>query len=192
MRMDPGQHFSAADVVNEYPRDELASVIGRYGEERYARRIASAIVARRPIDDTLSLAEIVKNAIPAATRRTGGHPAKRTFQALRIEVNHELDALETALPGAVAALSPGGRLAVESYHSLEDRIAKTYFVEAERGCVCPPDFPVCRCSAQARLRVVTRRPVTADEAEVERNPRSRSARLRVAERLGQRAEGRDW
>lgn len=183
MRMDPAQELSAHEVVNDYGRRELASVIRRYGEERFAGRIASAIVARRPVEDTVDLAEIIKEAIPAATRRTGGHPAKRTFQALRIEVNNELGALETALPGGVAALSPGGRLGVLSYHSLEDRIVKTYFADQSKGCVCPPSFPVCRCSAEARLRLVTRRAITPTEDEVTRNPRARSARLRVAERL---------
>ena len=190
MRMDPSQGLSAHDVVNGYSRRDLAAVIRRYGEERFAGRIASAIVARRPVEDTLALAEIVKEAIPAATRRTGGHPAKRTFQALRIEVNQELDALETALPGAVAALSPGGRLGVLSYHSLEDRAVKRYFAQESRGCVCPPSFPVCSCSARASLRVITRRPITPGEEEVARNPRARSARLRVAERLEVSSEAR--
>lgn len=189
MRMDPSQELSAHQVVNEYSQRDLAAVIRRYGEERYASRIASAIVSNRPLSDTLSLAEIVKEAIPAATRRTGGHPAKRTFQALRIEVNNELDALETALPGGVAALSPGGRLGVLSYHSLEDRLVKTFFAKESRGCVCPPDFPVCRCSAEARLRVLTRRPVKASEAEVTRNRRARSTRLRAAEKLEVSARG---
>jgi 16S rRNA (cytosine1402-N4)-methyltransferase len=189
MRMDPSQELSAHHVVNEYSQRDLARVIRRYGEERFARRIAAAIVANRPVTDTLALAEIVKEAIPAATRRTGAHPAKRTFQALRIEVNRELDALEIALPGAVAALSPGGRLAVLSYHSLEDRIVKRFFAQESRGCVCPPDFPVCRCSAEARLRLLTKRPLRPGEAEVTRNPRVRSARLRVAEKLGARAGG---
>lgn len=190
MRMDPSQALSADQVVNEYPRQDLAAVIRRYGEERYAGRIASAIVANRPVGDTLSLAEIVKEAIPAATRRTGGHPAKRTFQALRIEVNNELDALETALPGGVAALSPGGRLGVLSYHSLEDRIVKTYFANASRGCVCPPEFPVCTCSAEASLRLLTRRPAKPGDAELINNPRARSARLRVAEKLKVSTQGR--
>lgn len=189
MRMDPSQELSAHHVVNEYSQRDLARVIRRYGEERFARRIAAAIVANRPVTDTLALAEIVKEAIPAATRRTGAHPAKRTFQALRIEVNRELDALEIALPGAVAALSPGGRLAVLSYHSLEDRIVKRFFAQESRGCVCPPDFPVCRCSAEARLRLLTKRPLRPGEPEVTRNPRVRSARLRVAEKLGARAGG---
>jgi 16S rRNA (cytosine1402-N4)-methyltransferase len=176
MRMDPAQELTADHVVNDYSRKDLAAVIRRYGEERYAGRIASAVVARRPLTDTLSLAEIVKEAIPAATRRTGGHPAKRTFQALRIEVNHELDALETALPGGVAALSPGGRLGVLSYHSLEDRVVKRYFAEQSRGCICPPDFPVCGCSAEARLRLVTSRPVRPQEREIQR--------LQVSSRTG--------
>ncbi|MGH2699195.1 MAG: 16S rRNA (cytosine(1402)-N(4))-methyltransferase RsmH [Actinomycetota bacterium] len=187
MRMDPTTGATAYDVVNNYSSRDLAEVIRRYGEERFARRIAGAIERARPIEDTVTLAEIVKQAIPAATRRTGGHPAKRTFQAIRIEVNKELDALETVLPGAVQVLRPGGRLAVLSYHSGEDRIVKRFFTAGARGCTCPPDFPVCVCGAEATLRLVTRKPVTAGRMELERNPRAASARLRVAEKLGTEA-----
>jgi 16S rRNA (cytosine1402-N4)-methyltransferase len=158
-------------------------VIRRFGEERFARRVARAIVEARPLEGTAQLAEVVKEAIPAATRRTGGHPAKRTFQALRLEVNAELPALEAVLTQAVDALEPGGRMAVLSYHSLEDRRVKKAFQAEARGCVCPPDFPVCICGAEARVRLVTRRGVVPTEEEMERNPRARSARLRVAERL---------
>ena len=183
MRMDPTTGPTAHDVVNQYAVSDLVRIIRRYGEERFARRIASAIERARPIEDTVALAEVVKNAIPAATRRTGGHPAKRTFQAIRIEVNKELDALETVLPGAVQALRPGGRLVVLSYHSLEDRIVKRYFVEQSKGCSCPPDFPVCVCEAKASLRLVTRKPVMAGPEEVKGNPRASSVRMRVAEKL---------
>jgi 16S rRNA (cytosine1402-N4)-methyltransferase len=184
MRMDPDSYPSADTVVNTYTERDLGALIARYGEERFARRIARAIVAARPVSTTTQLAEIVKNAIPAATRRTGGHPARRTFQALRIEVNRELDALESALPAAVDGLASGGRVAVLSYHSLEDRIVKRFFLDQAQGCVCPPDLPICRCGAEARVRVVTRRPVTPSETEMERNPRAGAAKLRVAERLG--------
>jgi len=187
MRMDPTSGATAYDVVNNYSSRDLAEVIRRYGEERFARRIAVAIERARPIEDTLTLAEVVKQAIPAATRRTGGHPAKRTFQAIRIEVNKELDALESVLPGAVQALRPGGRLAVLTYHSLEDRIVKRFFVAGARDCTCPPDFPICVCGAQASLRLVTRKPVSPGDAELARNPRAASARLRVAEKLGSEA-----
>jgi 16S rRNA (cytosine1402-N4)-methyltransferase len=183
MRMDPTTGPTANDVVNRYEVSDLARVIRRYGEERFAHRIASSIERARPIEDTFTLAKVIKNAIPAATRRTGGHPAKRTFQAIRIEVNKELDALETVLPGAVEALRPGGRLVVLSYHSLEDRIVKRYFVEQSRGCTCPPDFPVCACGARASLRLVTRKAVMASPQEVEGNRRASSVRMRVAEKL---------
>lgn len=183
MRMDPADRLSADDVVNRYPVAELERVISRYGEERFARRIAQAVDRARPVHTTAELADVVKEAIPAATRRTGGHPARRTFQAIRMEVNQELQALERALPAAIASLSPGGRAVVVSYHSLEDRIVKTRFAEEARGCVCPPDFPVCRCGAEATLRVLTRRPVRPSQHEIESNPRVKSARLRAAERL---------
>ena len=184
MRMDPTSGATAHDVVNNYAVRDLAEVIRRYGDERFARRIAGAIERARPIEDTVALAEVVKQAIPAATRRTGGHPAKRTFQAIRIEVNSELDALETVLPGAVEALRPGGRLAVLSYHSLEDRIVKRFFADGAKSCVCPPDFPVCVCGARATLRLVTRKPQRPSPAELAHNRRSSSARLRVVEKLG--------
>jgi 16S rRNA (cytosine1402-N4)-methyltransferase len=186
MRMDRSQPFTAADVVNGYDERRLAGVIGRLGEERFAGRIARAIVRRRaerPFESTEDLAAVVRDAIPAATRRTGPHPARRTFQAIRIEVNGELDALAASLPAAIDALRPGGRVAVISYHSLEDRIVKRTFAEGAKGCTCPPDLPVCVCGRQAALRVLTRRPVRPAEQEIEDNPRADSARLRVAERL---------
>ena len=183
MRMDPTQAVTAADVVNDYNTSELERVIRRYGQERFAHRVARAIVDARPIRTTTELAKVVKTAIPAATRRSGGHPARRTFQALRIEVNQELRALEQALPQAIDALEAGGRAAVISYHSLEDRIVKTYFASEARGCICPGDWPVCRCGAGARIRLLTRRPLRPSPREIEANPRVRSARLRAVERL---------
>ena len=190
MRMDTSAPLSAEQVVNEYPEHELARVIGRYGEERFARRIARAIVAARPLADTTTLAEIVRDAIPAATRRTGGHPARRTFQAIRIEVNDELTALERVLADVVDVLEPGGRVAVLSYHSLEDRMVKNAFNEESKGCTCPPDFPICACGAEARIRVLTRRPVRPTRGEIETNPRSSAAKLRGAERLATTGERR--
>ena len=187
MRMDPTQALTAADVVNGYPEAELASVLFRWGEERFARRVARSIVrrrAQRPFETTTDLAEVVREAIPAATRRTGGHPARRTFQALRIEVNGEVGELQSSLPQAIDALQPGGRLAVISYHSLEDRIVKRTFAAEANGCTCPRDLPVCVCGAEARLRLITRRPIRPGPEEVEANPRSASAVLRVAQRLG--------
>jgi 16S rRNA (cytosine1402-N4)-methyltransferase len=184
MRMDTSQSLTAADVVNGYSERDLTRVIQSFGEERFARRIARSIAAARPISDTNQLADVVKAAIPAATRRTGGHPAKRTFQALRLEVNGELTALEAALPAAVDALEEGGRIAVLSYHSLEDRRVKHAFRDESRGCICPPDFPVCRCGAEPRLRLVTRKSIVPSAEEIEANPRAKSARLRVAERVG--------
>ncbi|MEA2446734.1 MAG: rRNA (cytosine1402-N4)-methyltransferase [Actinomycetota bacterium] len=183
MRMDLSAPLTAAVIVNEYPEADLARVIRRYGEERFAGRIARAIIGARPIGTTTELAEVIKNAIPAATRRTGGHPARRSFQALRIEVNDELIQIDKALSQAIEAMEPGGRIATLTYHSLEDRIVKRKFVEESRGCTCPPDFPVCVCGAEAGLRVITKRPITATEQEIELNPRASSAKLRVAERL---------
>ena len=188
MRMDPTQALSAADVVNAYAERDLERVIRRYGEERFARRIAAAIARARPLTTTAELATVVRDAIPAPARRTGGHPARRTFQAIRIEVNGELKALEVALPDAIDALGPGGRVVAISYHSLEDRIVKRALATAARGCTCPPDFPVCACGANAVVRVLTRRPITVDADEAERNPRARSAKLRAAEKLDVREQ----
>ncbi len=187
MRMDRRQAVTADDVVNGYDADELTRVIRTYGEERYAARIARAIVAARPITDTEQLAEIVRDAIPAPARRSGGHPAKRTFQAIRIEVNRELDQLAEALDGALAVLAPGGRLAVMSYHSLEDRLVKQALRDAETGgCVCPPGLP-CACGAEPTVRLLKRGAWTAPPDERERNPRAASVRLRAAERLAEQA-----
>jgi 16S rRNA (cytosine1402-N4)-methyltransferase len=187
MRMDQSRGPTAADVVNGYETGELARVLRTYGEERCARRIAEAIVRERtaaPFTGTARLAEVVRNAVPAATRRTGGHPAKRTFQALRIEVNGELAALSAAVPAAIGALAPGGRIAVLAYQSLEDRIVKRAFAAGahpERSSELPPDFPV--APPAPALRLLTRGAETPSEAEVAANPRAASARLRAAERL---------
>jgi 16S rRNA (cytosine1402-N4)-methyltransferase len=183
MRMDPLADVSARDVVNETGERELADIFRRYGEERHARQIARAIVRRRatqPFERTGDLVETVKAAIPAPARFGDGHPAKRVFQALRIEVNDELGALERALPAALEMLRPGRRLAVISFHSLEDRIVKRFLRREEHGCTCPPDFPICACGAEPTLRAVPRRAIRPSPAEIARNPRSQSARLRVA------------
>lgn len=192
MRMDPTQGPTAADLVNQLPEEELARIIAQYGEERWARRIARAIVARRrrrPLTTTGELAALVKEAIPAAARRRGPHPARRTFQALRIAVNRELDNLQAALGQSLAVLRPGGRLVVISFHSLEDRLVKQFLQAHSGGCTCPPDLPVCACGRKADLLVVTKRPVRPTAAETARNPRARSARLRVAEKLGSKETG---
>ena len=186
MRMDPGAPYSARDLVNEGDERELADIFKRYGEERYARQIARAIVRRRssqPFERTADLVEVIKAAIPAPARFGEGHPAKRVFQALRIEVNDELGALERALPAALEMLRPGGRLGVISFHSLEDRIVKQFLRKQEHGCTCPPDFPVCVCGSEATMRATPRRAVRPSAAEVARNPRAQSARLRVGTRV---------
>ena len=187
MRMSPGNNtLTAAEVINTYDEADLARILRAFGDERHASRIAREVVRRRakaPIETTLELVDAVKAAIPAADRRHGGHPARKTFQALRIEVNHELDVLERGLRAAVRWLNPGGRIFVISYHSLEDRITKHVFSELSRGCTCPPDLPVCVCGNVPALRVRTRRPLVATDEEVRLNPRARSAKARVAERL---------
>ncbi len=180
MRMGPDAEMDASTIVNTWSRDDLVDIFRRYGEERFAGRIADAIIAARPIEGTVALAEVVAGAIPARARRPG-HPAKRIFQALRIAVNDELGALATALDAAVAALGPGGRIVVISYHSLEDRLVKRRFAVGAEGCTCPPDLPVCGCGNAAELRLLGR--VLPSAAEIERNPRSRSAVLRAAERV---------
>ena len=187
MRMDPGKStLTAAEIINTYNAADLARIIRAYSDERWASRIAEFIVRERekaPITESAQLVDVIKAAIPASARRAGGHPAKRTFQALRIEVNGELDVLRRGLDAAVRWLNPGGRIAVISYHSLEDRIVKDAFASFADRCTCPPDLPVCACGRKPILNVITRRPVLPTEEEVERNPRARSAKLRVAERL---------
>jgi 16S rRNA (cytosine1402-N4)-methyltransferase len=185
MRMSQ-EGMSAFDVVNGYSADELSRILREYGEERFARRIAQAVVrarAENPIRTTDELAALITQAIPAAARRTGGHPAKRSFQAIRIEVNGELAALNEALDEAFALLKPGGRLCVITFHSLEDRMVKQRFASWTTGCTCPPDFPVCVCGKTPRARPVTKKPVTAGEQELAENNRSHSAKLRVAEKI---------
>ena len=183
MRMDPSAEVSAREIVNEWDERDLAQIFRRYGEERYARQIARAIVARRPLETTAELVDVIRSAIPAPARFGEGHPAKRVFQALRIAVNDELGALERALPAALEMLRPGGRLAVISFHSLEDRIVKNFLRDAERGCTCPPDFPVCVCGNEPVMRALSRKPIRPTAEEVARNPRSASARLRVGAKI---------
>jgi 16S rRNA (cytosine1402-N4)-methyltransferase len=183
MRMDASAPRSARDVVNEADERELAQAFRRYGEERFARQIARAIVRRRaerPVERTGELVEVIKAAIPAPRRFGDGHPAKRVFQALRIVVNEELEALERALPAALEMLRPQGRVAVISFHSLEDRIVKRFFAAQARGCTCPPELPICVCGKEPTLRLVTRKAVRPSPAETAENPRAASARLRVA------------
>ena len=183
MRMDSSAELSAKELVNETDERELALIFRRYGEERYARQIARAIVRRRgeqPFERTGELVDTIKSAIPTPARFGEGHPAKRVFQALRIAVNDELGALEAALPAAVRMLRPGGRLAVISFHSLEDRIVKNYLRDEAKGCTCPPDFPICVCGREPELRLLTRKPVRPSAREISANPRSASARLRAA------------
>ena len=187
MRMDPSADYSARELVNEADERELERIFRRYGEERFARQIARAIGRRRrrqPFERTGDLVDTIKAAIPAPARFGDGHPAKRVFQALRIAVNDELDALESALPAAFEMLRPGGRVAVISFHSLEDRIVKRTFREWARGCTCPPEFPVCVCGHEPELRVLTPRPVRPSAREAALNPRAASARLRVGEKVG--------
>ncbi len=184
MRMDPSLPLTAADLVNTLSEEELAQLIRTYGEEPRARRIARAIVQARPIHTTTELAEVIARAVP---RRPGQrlHPATRTFQALRIVVNDELGALERALPQALDVLRPGGRLVVIAFHSLEDRIVKQFFRQEARDCICPPRQPVCTCGHKARVRILTRKPVVPSEAEIQANPRSRSAKLRAVEKVSE-------
>jgi 16S rRNA (cytosine1402-N4)-methyltransferase len=183
MRMDPSADYSARELVNEGSERELTHIFRQYGEERYAKQIARAIGRRRrerPFERTGELVETIKNAIPAPARFGDGHPAKRVFQALRIAVNDELTALEDALPAAVELLKPGGRLAVISFHSLEDRIVKRFLRDQEHGCTCPPDFPVCVCGQEPVLRATPRRAIRPSSRETASNPRAASARLRAA------------
>ncbi|HZU12566.1 MAG TPA: 16S rRNA (cytosine(1402)-N(4))-methyltransferase RsmH [Chloroflexota bacterium] len=181
MRMGPGAGTTAADLVNDLPANELQRIFREYGEERYAGRIANAIVRRRPIASTRELADLVVHATPRSRERI--HPATRVFQALRIAVNDELVRLGQALPQAVHVACTGGRIAVITFHSLEDRIVKRFFRQEARGCICPPTVPVCVCGRVPTLRTLTPRPITASSAEIAANPRARSAKLRVAERL---------
>ena len=188
MRMDQRQEKTAADVVNGYDEMSLQRILRDYGEERFAGRIARSIVqarAQSPIETTGQLTEIIRRAIPAKNRETGGHPAKRSFQAIRIEVNGELDVLRDSLDEMIDLLSDGGRICVITFHSLEDRIVKTIFQKNENPCTCPPSFPVCVCGKKSKGRVVTRKPILPSEEEMDENSRSKSAKLRVFERIRQ-------
>ena len=188
MRMNPDRPFSAYDVVNGYDEDELDRVIFTYGEERWARRIAQFIVKEReakPIETTGELVDIIKKAVPKGARTDGPHPAKRTFQAIRIEVNGELEVLQRAIDDVAARLAVGGRLCIITFHSLEDRIVKEAFRKQENPCICPPQFPVCVCGKKPLGRVITRKPILPSKEELEENPRSRSAKLRVLEGVSQ-------
>jgi 16S rRNA (cytosine1402-N4)-methyltransferase len=183
MRMDPENGLSAADLVNEWPEERIATVLRDYGEERHARSIAREIVRRRPLHTTAELVEAIRAAVPPAYRFGRGHPAKKSFQALRIAVNDELDSLDRALPAAWDLLRDRGRLAVISFHSLEDRRVKRFLADRIRGCICPPELPVCVCGREPEAEPLTRRALAATPEEIERNPRSHSARLRGARKL---------
>ncbi len=187
MRMDTRQAFSAADLLNEWPESRISQVLRRFGEERYAGGIAREIVRRRPLRSTSELVTAVKAGIPPSARFGGGHPAKRTFQAIRIAVNGELDSLDDALPTAWQLLPVGGRLAAISFHSLEDRRVKRFLAERARGCVCPPEFPVCACGREPEAELLTRRAVAPQPEEVAVNPRSKSAHLRAAVKIAENA-----
>lgn len=186
MRMNPSVEITAAYIVNEEPEDKLCQIIGQYGEEKWAARIAKFICERRKegqIATTGELVDIIRAAVPKGARQEGIHPARRTFQALRIAVNDELGSLERGIKGAVKVLGSEGRLAILSYHSLEDRIVKQAFRQMEEPCICPREMPVCVCGLKPVIRVITRKPELPSDAEIERNPRARSAKLRIAQKL---------
>ena len=186
MRMDRSAPLTAREVVNTYSQEELRRILWQYGEERYSGPIAAAIVRRRadrPIETTGELADLIRAAMPAKAQREKQHPAKRSFQAIRIAVNDELGEVERMLAAAEPRLAPGGRLAVISFHSLEDRLVKTAYAQWAKGCTCPPDFPVCVCGKKPKVKLIGKRPIVAGEAELNENPRARSAKLRIAEKL---------
>ncbi|QQY80531.1 16S rRNA (cytosine1402-N4)-methyltransferase [Keratinibaculum paraultunense] len=186
MRMDNTQKLSAWDVVNTYSERDLERIIWEYGEERWAKRIAQFIIDERrkkSIDTTLQLVEIIKNAIPKKVRMEGHHPAKKTFQAIRIEVNKELEVLKLAIPSINKMLNKGGRLCIITFHSLEDRIVKETFKELNKDCICPPEFPICICDKKRELKIITKKPIIPTEKEIAENPRARSAKLRIGERI---------
>lgn len=186
MRMDPSDPLTAYDIVNTWSQEDLRHILFAYGEERYAPLIAAAIVRQRepaPIETTLELVDVIRSAMPQKALREKQHPAKRSFQAIRIAVNDELGAVDSVMGRAIDRLNPEGRLAIITFHSLEDRIVKNAMAEAVRGCTCPPEFPVCVCGKKPKLKLISRKPVTAGEEELAANPRARSAKLRVAERL---------
>ena len=186
MRMDRDDPLTAGEIVNRWPQEELRRILYEYGEERYAPQIAAAIVRSRekkPIETTLELVDIIRSAMPPQALREKQHPAKRSFQAIRIAVNDELSSVSKMMQAAIRRLKPGGRLAVITFHSLEDRIVKSEMQQAARGCTCPPEFPVCVCGKKPQIRLVTRKPIVSGAKELEANPRARSAKLRVAEKL---------
>ena len=186
MRMNNEDALTAHTVVNTWSQEELTRILYDYGEERYAPRIAAAICRRRaeqPIDTTLELVDMIRSAMPAAALREKQHPAKRSFQAIRIAVNDELGSVEKVMKDAIPCLNPGGRLAIITFHSLEDRIVKNGMAAASKGCTCPPEFPVCVCGKKPQVKLITRKPIVSGEDELERNPRARSAKLRVCEKL---------
>jgi 16S rRNA (cytosine1402-N4)-methyltransferase len=187
MRMDSTDRLTAHEVVNTWSQDELKRILFDYGEERYAPLIAAAIVRRReeaPIETTLELVDVIRSAMPGKALREKQHPAKRSFQAIRIAVNGELSSVEEMMQAAIPRLNPGGRLCVITFHSLEDRIVKSAIAQAAKGCTCPPEFPVCVCGKTPQVRQITRKPIEASEQELEENPRARSAKLRIAEKIG--------
>ena len=186
MRMDSGDALTAYTVVNTWPQEELKRILYDYGEERYAPAIAAAIVRRRetaPIETTLELVDVIRSAMPAAALREKQHPAKRSFQAIRIAVNDELNSVSQAMETMIPKLNPGGRLAVITFHSLEDRIVKSAMAAGAKGCICPPEFPVCVCGRKPQVKLLTRKPIVSGEEELDQNPRARSAKLRVCEKL---------
>jgi 16S rRNA (cytosine1402-N4)-methyltransferase len=186
MRMDSNSKITAQYIVNNYSEEELKDIIRDYGEERWASRIASFIVKERekaPIVSTYDLVDVIKAAIPAKARRDGPHPAKRTFQAIRIAVNRELEEIENVIPDIVDVLNEGGRISIITFHSLEDRIVKKAFKELANPCTCPPDFPICVCNKKPKIKILTNKPILPKKEEIENNPRARSAKLRVAEKL---------
>ena len=193
MRMDQRQAMTASDVVNTWPQEELRRILSQYGEERYASSIAAAIVRRRqerPIETTLDLVDVIKSGMPAKARKENQHPAKRSFQGIRIAVNDELSSVDRMIQAAVPRLNQGGRLAIITFHSLEDRIVKTGLAAFARGCTCPPDFPVCVCGKTPDIKLIARKPILPTAEEIAENPRARSAKLRVAEKLKPPAAGR--
>lgn len=186
MRMDSSKNFSAWNVVNEYSEDEITRILYEYGEEKWAKRISQFIIQERnvkPIDTTFELVSVIKKAIPKKVRMEGHHPAKKTFQAIRIEVNGELDVLKAAIKDMVEVLNPNGRLAIITFHSLEDRIVKEEFKELFKDCICPPEMPQCICDKRREINILTRKPIVPSKRELENNPRSRSSKLRVAEKI---------
>ena len=186
MRMNGEDHMTARDVVNTWSYEELRRILYDYGEERYAPQIAGAICRRRetsPIETTLELVDIIRSAMPPAALREKQHPAKRSFQAIRIAVNDELGSVEKVMVDAIPCLNPGGRLAIITFHSLEDRIVKNGMANAAKGCTCPPNFPVCVCGNKPKVKLISRKPIVASDEELEVNPRSRSAKLRVCEKI---------